>query len=637
MTAPSRYERRTGKPLDESRREMFRRIGRLGAKKTNRQRRLRNKVERAETIERGPKWDRKNPFRHLDRGKKFLRRAVAYAERAIDDTRNDEFNIWVRLAAERFLNDLERAKDDETAFRFSEEQGDRACRFMENLPHVEGKWPTPNIQLVDAQAFFLVNLFGFRVRDDAERRRFTTALFAVARKNAKSTLAAGIMLYVMCEEGEAGGQIYTAATTGDQAKIVFRIAKAMVEKSADLRNCYGIMAFALEIKRYATDSFFKYINAKASTQDGLNPQAFVLDELHAHKTHDLKNVLTDAAGSRGNPLFLYTTTEGFETPGPWPEERQFAKNILMGVVEADHYLAVIYSVDEEDKALGTKQDDDFDESKFRKANPLYDSNPILRDALRKLVIEVKQQPGKLGEFRIKRLNRQSSAAKTWIDILKWRQCDGPVDLQFLQGYPCWGAFDLASTADMAAWCLLWYAEGEWYCLVRYFVPQVQASQRAERRSVPYQAWIDAGHVIATEGDRIDYDVIAKVVMEDYRMFQPSKIAYDPWNAQQFVTNLTNEGLELEMFIQGPKSYNPAMQALDVAYKTLRLHHGGNPVLQWNAANLVPRYDVNLNMAPDKKRSADKIDGVCSVIMAFGLAAKDSGDDSGGFFEQPVAA
>jgi phage terminase large subunit-like protein len=566
---------------------------------------------------------------------RFVDRAIAYAKRAVADVKGSKHNVWMRLAARRFLDDLERSKLKQRPFFFDRKKAEHACGWVECLPHVEGKWNTPNIVLVDAQVFFIVNLFGFWTAPDV--RRFSVALFAVARKNAKSTLSAAIMLYIMCEEDEPGGQLYAAATTGDQAKVVWRIAKTMVERCFDLREKYEVEAYSLEIRRYPTSSFFKPINAKASTQDGLNPQAFVLDELHAHKTHDLMNVLRDAAGARRNPLFLYTTTEGFDTPGPWPEVRMFAQNVLRGL-EADHFFAAIFSLDEEDPKLGTTRDDDFDESKYVKANPLWDSNEILRRTVMALASEAKAMPGKIGEFRIKRLNRQSSAAKVWVDILRWKECGhGRLNPEDLVGMQCWGAFDLASTTDMAAWAMLFFDGKKYYVLLRYFVPRGEVDVRVKRRNVPYASWIESGWVTATEGNRIDYKVVKQAILDDVRMFNPVKIAYDPWNAQQLVTELTDEGLELEIFVQGPRSYHPAMQALDVAYNNGTFEHGGNPVLQWNAANLVPRYDVNLNMAPDRKRSADKIDGMCATLMTFGLAILDVDDGSSGFFKEPVAA
>lgn len=631
MKTPKKTSKRIGATTSKALSE----AGRRGARAYRRTLKAKRKLETPRSTPRGGRP--KNRFKAIREKKSaFVRRAIAYAKSAVADTKGARFNIWIRLAAKRFLDDLERAKRPNAPFKFDEAKAEYVCRWIECLPHVEGKWDPPTIVLADAQVFFLVNLFGFWTAPGV--RRFSVALFAVARKNAKSTLAAAIMLYIMCEEDEPGGQIYAAATTGDQARVVWRIAKAMVERCGDLRQMYGVEAYSLEIRRYETATFFKAINAKASTQDGLNPQAFVLDELHAHRTHDLMNVLRDAAGARVNPLFLYTTTEGFETPGPWPEVRVFAQNVLQGL-DADHFLAVIYSLDEEDRKLGTTQDDDFDETKWIKANPLYDVNPILRATIKRLAAEAKGMPGKLGEFRIKRLNRQSSAAKAWIDILKWKQCAGPKRLQpeDLVGMQCWAAFDLASTTDMCAWALLFWDGTNWYVLVRYFVPREAARQRAERRSAPYQSWIDAGWVTATDGDRVDYAVIREAILADIQMFNPIKIAYDPWNAQQLVTELTNEGVELEVFVQGPRSYHPAMQALDIAYNNGTLVHGGNPVLQWNAANLVPRYDVNLNMAPDRKRSADKIDGMCALLMAFGLAINEIDDGSAGFFSDPVTA
>ncbi len=53
------------------------------------------------------------------------------------------------------------------------------------------------------------------------------------------------------------------------------------------------------------------INAKSSTQDGLNPHLTVIDELHAHKDRSLFDVLRSATGARKNPLGWYITTAGY--------------------------------------------------------------------------------------------------------------------------------------------------------------------------------------------------------------------------------------------------------------------------------------------------------------------------------------
>jgi phage terminase large subunit-like protein len=548
--------------------------------------------------------------------------AEQYAAQAAKDRKGQ--GKYLRLAAKRFLADLKRAKRRKPPFTFSRWHANDACDYIEKLPHVEGVWEKDTIKLEPAQVFFVVALFGFRRHDGT--RRFTTALFAVARKNAKSTLAAGILLYCLCCEDEVGPQLLSAATTGDQARIVFNVAKRMVERMEDLREAFMLEPFKNAIARYDVGGTFKPINAKASTQDGLNPSALCFDELHAHKTRDLYDVLRSAAGARSNPLFLYTTTEGYESPGPWAEVRKFAFQVLDGVVEADHFLALYFALDDED--------DDFDESKWIKANPLLGVS-ISMDKMREYATEAKQQPGALAEFQIKRLNRRASAAEGWIDLRRWRRCDGPVDLDALAGARCWAALDLASTNDLCAWRLLWLVDGHYYTWGRRWVPQEAVSQRTERGTTPYADWVAQGWLEQTSGNVADYDLIEKQIFSDWERFQPRVVAFDSWNAASTANRLTSQGVQMLQFIQGPKSYNPAMKALDCAYRAKKLSHGGDPVLTWCASNLVPRYGENMNMAPDKKRSADKIDDMVALIMAFGVAEADIEEDISAFLNDPI--
>lgn len=552
--------------------------------------------------------------------------AIAYAEEAIADRRRTWACVWLRHAARRFLNDLRRSQGSRPKFTFSPRWANRACAFIETLPHVEEKWDTDTITLEPAQIFLVVQLFGFRI---PAGRRFTELLYAVARKNAKSTLAAAIMITCMCLEKVPGAQLMSAATTGSQARIVWSIAKKMIDARPDLKETFEIETFANTIVRYDTSSVFKPINSKASTQDGLNPSHVELDEIHAHKTADLLNVLRSAAGARGNPLWMYTTTEGYLNAGPWEDLRTFARQVLSGVLRADHFLALIYAIDDED--------DVFDEDKWIKANPLLTCNRRLFAEIQKLALNAKAMPSALAEFTIKRCNRAASTATGYVNLHRYNQNTGKVVLEELVGFPCWAALDLSSTTDMCSWCLLFLKDGRFYAFVRYWVPEDQVKQRTERRSVPYASWVTSGFIVQTEGERIDQSVIKAQVLDDAARYSPRKIGYDPWNAAAMANDLAAEGLPVEQFIQGPRSYHPAMKAFDVAYGTGRFVHGGNPVLRWNFSNLVARADVNDNLAPNKQRSADKIDGACCVIMAFGLAEADDTGDFDAFLNAPVVA
>lgn len=558
----------------------------------------------------------------------FTAIAIAYAEAALADRTRRWACRRLRSAARRFLTDLERAQGARPPFTFDWRWSQRACRFIETLPHVEEKWETDTLLLQPAQVFFVVQLFGFRGLDGA--RRYSEALYCVARKNAKSTIAAAILLACLCLENDPGAQILSAATTGDQARIIWAIAKRMVDATPALRASFNLGTYSKSIARYNTGSSFKSINAKASTQDGLNPSVTSLDEIHAHKTSDLLNVLRSAAGARGNPLWLFLTTEGYPNAGPWEDLRTFAEHVLDGVLRADHFLPLIYQLDDDD--------DELDATTWVKANPLIESNTRLKKQLGQLAENAKAMPSVMAEFVTKRCNRPASGAGGLVNLHKFTTRNGgTIADEELKKWPCWGSLDLASTTDMAALCTIFVLPDCIAVRMRYWVPADAVKQRSERRTVPYDSWVRQGFVIQTPGEVIDYSVIEAEIIAEYEMFGHKAFAYDPWNAAATANTLVEAGLPMQQFIQGPKSYHPAMQAFERAYLAGMLRHGGHPVLRWNAANLVARYDANMNSAPDRKRSKDKIDGVVTLIMSMGLAAADDSADFDKYLANVVSA
>jgi len=564
----------------------------------------------------------------LPEAKDYAAIAIAYAEQAFEAPTQGNYGRWMKLACRRFLDDLARCRGKDAPFKFNEAEANNACDFIEKLPHVEGAWDTPTITLHASDVFFLANLFGFRLQDGT--RRYTQALKAIARKNAKSTIAAAIGLYCETCEGENGPQVISAATTGVQARIVWGIARKMVDRTPLLREAFQLEGYANAIPCFMNGGTFRPINSKAKSQDGLNPSCSIMDEVHAHKDHDLINVIKSAAGARKNPLFLYTTTEGYENPaGPWAELRHFAKQVLLGVVVADHFLICIYALDDEDKAYGIKPDADFDEKAWIKANPLMEVNPLLLREMRKEAIEAKSMPSKLSEFRIKRLNRAANAADSWVNLIKWRECQGPVDFDYLKKFACYGGVDLASTRDLTSVRLFWFHGGRGYTKGWRFVPRSAILQRQERNLVPYGLWEGSGQLIVAGDEVTDYDAVAAKIEELNSLCDVRAWSYDPWNAKQTMAKLVEKGLNMVEFRQGAKSYHPAMQKLEALYIPGQINCGNDPVLNWCMSNLVARKDENQNLSPDRKRAPDKIDDACALLMAIG-AWVGNPDDSANF-------
>ena len=539
----------------------------------------------------------------------FTEKAIAYAENAQASKKQGK---WARLACKRFLNDLKRAKKKDCAFEFSEWHAEDVCIFVEKIPHVEGTWETRELQLHSSQVFFLVNIFGFRNKKTG-LRRFSNALWASGRKNGKSTLAAPIGLYCQFEEGENGAQIISAAPTGKQARIVFDYAKKMVKAEKDLADYYNIEPYANSIAGMSNGSSFKPFNAKADTLDGLNPHCVIIDEVHAHKDGNLINVLKSAAGARGNPLFLFVTTEGYiRGDSPWPERRMYLHQILSGAVEADHFFGIIFSIDDED--------DEFDESCWIKANPIMEVNPILLEKIREDAEEAKSIPSNMAEFRIKRLNRPSAAADSHINLHKWNEVKDNKSLDELQGHPCWFSLDLSATRDLTSIRGLWLVGDEYYTHGWRYIPKDGIHQQTAQGGNIYASWIEQGLLLETEGSTVNHQVITDKIVELYHRFQPIAVASDPWNATEVMRVLKDDHqIEVMPFRQGAESYHPAIKKFDETYYSCKLHHGCDPILQWCAANLVMRYNSNMNQSPDKRNSVNKIDDIVTLLMCFGIS------------------
>jgi phage terminase large subunit-like protein len=529
--------------------------------------------------------------------------------------RNKQVGRWVRLAAQRHLRDWKRSRRRNLPrwdYYFEKAEVNRVCGFVEELPHVEGEWDTPTLTLEPWQVFLLGVVFGWRRYSD-DKRRFNTAYVELARKNGKSFLSSAVALYCLCCEDEPGPQVKTAATTGDQARIVFDVAKKVVSHHTmgEFRAYFGLEGMANAVTCSASGGSIRPINAKASTQDGLNPHLAIIDELHAHKDRALFDVLKSARGARKNPLSWYITTAGYNVEGVCYEQRRLVTQILEGVVPGmDHYFGIIWTLD--------KGDDEFDPKVWPKANPNFGVS-VSPEEFAGYADEARLSPDSHAEFRTKRCNIWTSARDGWVNIDLWRRNTGEVDLDELEDVPAFLAADLASTTDMASVRLVWLVGDRVKTWGRYYLPEEAVEPRTMRGNVPYQRWAAEGRVIPTPGGVIDYAYIERDIKALCERFNVRELIFDPWNAKDLIQRLQEAGFPVIEFPQSVARFNSPMKELERRYRVGLLDHGNDPVLTWNASNLVSWTDPNGNVKPDKKRSPEKIDGMVTLIMALDRA------------------
>jgi phage terminase large subunit-like protein len=344
-------------------------------------------------------------------------------------------NRLVRVACERHLADLTSATG--RGFRFDRAAAQHAIDFFGFLRHSKGEWAGQTFELAPWQVFVVGCLFGWQQSDGL--RRFRTAYCAVPRKNGKSTLSAGIGLYLLVSDGEQGAEIYSAATSRDQARIVFDEAKRMVGSSPALQRRVGILINNLHVA--ATTSRFMPLSSDASTMDGLNVHGAIIDELHAHRNRHVVDVLETATGARRQPLLFEITTAGYDRHSICFEHHDYSIKVLEGTVPDDSWFAFIAAADEDDDWSAPEV--------WRKANPNFGLS-VKEDDLARKAEKAIALPGAQNAFRRMHLNEWTEQAERWIDVAAWDACDGLIDLDQLRGRPCFGGLDLSTTTDVTA-------------------------------------------------------------------------------------------------------------------------------------------------------------------------------------------
>ena len=514
----------------------------------------------------------------------------------------------VRLACERHLRDL--ADGAARGLRFDHVAARRAIDFFPMvLRHSKGQFAGEPFELLDWQKFVIGSIFGWKLGDV---RRFRTAFVSTARKNGKSTLEAGIGLKALIDEDEPGAEIYSAATTRDQARIVFSEAERMRLASPALRR--RITTTTNNLAVLGSASWFRPLSADASKMDGLNVFVALVDEVHEHPNAEVIEKLDTGMGARRQPLMYETTTAGVSRQSICYQHWDFSAKVLEGTVPsitADRWFAYIATVDD---------DDDWqDELAWRKANPSLGTLLRIED-LRAEVALAREMPSKQNSIRRLRLNQWTQQLVRWIDMDVWAKGNDAIDIDALRGRRCIGGLDLARVNDLSSLALLFppEAEGErWKVIWRHWCPGDDIVERSRRDRAPYTVWSDEGHLIATDGNTTDFKFIEDEILKLARIYDIRELAFDRTFAGEIVRNLMDEGLQMVEFGQGFLSMGPAAAEFSRKLLAGELQHGNDPVASWCASNVTVRTDPAGNEKPDKERSIERIDPIVALIMAVG--------------------
>jgi phage terminase large subunit-like protein len=569
---------------------------------------------------------------------------------------------FVRLAVQRHVNDL---KDGPTrGLIFREDKAYHAVKFFSFLKLWKGKeYKGKEFVLAPHRVFITWVLMGWYKTDGT--RRFRKAYDEEARKSSKTTYVGGIAAYFLIADGEESADVFCAAVKRDQAKLVWDNVKNLTKDTGFAKN---ITYLTNKLTIEATNSKCEPLSSDAKSLDGLDTHFASLDELHAHPSGEVYNLIDDSIGARRQPMIFVITTAGFNQTGVCYEMRDYLTKVLKGTIQDDSFFGIIFTLDtkkdwpdlkdkKEPMVEGEIREDDWtNEDIWVKAAPALigvtesgkkfgldeNGNPTpgymtkIEDMRDKCRI-AKQVPSEQNNFLTKRLNIWTQSENRWLDLALWDANNvRPVTEETCKGRACVGGIDLSSVSDLTVWGMLFRDELDKDLvdiLFRVWCPEARLFDTKNKYRDQYKAWEKAGYLTVTPGDAIDYDMIrGKIagytdvngiyVPGDKDIFKIQSISVDRgFQGYEFSQKLDLElgGTEKDPKVMacgmGWVSMNGPCQELERLLLLKKLNNGGNPIARFAADNVSVKINpTGGGKSPNKASSQGKIDPIVVILL-----------------------
>ena len=509
--------------------------------------------------------------------------------------------VYARLAAA--------TADTSGQYIFDEQRASRPIAFIERFcKHSKGEWAGQSISLELFQKAYIQALYGFIDRDTG-CRQYKESFFLVGRKNGKSTLLAGLALYMLTSDGEGGAEVYSTATKYAQARLLFDEAHNMIKQSP---------ALARHFRKRKNDLYyapamskFQPLARNSDTLDGLNASFVIMDELHGVKDRNLYEVMRQSQSARRQPLMIMITTAGTVRECIFDDMYTYAAAVADGAITDPHFLPILYELD--DRSEWT------DSTAWKKANPALGTIKKLDDLTAK-VERAKQNRNELSGVLCKEFNVRETVKTAWLSFDDINN-EQTFDLEVFRGAYCIGGVDLSITTDLTCASLLFMKRGDdrKYIVQMYWLPADRLQERVQQDKIPYDKWFDRGLLRLCAGNSINYSDVTQWFVETVKQYDlfPAWVYYDSYSARYFVEEMQMQGFNMVRCIQGAKTLSLPMQMLGADLQAHKVIYNNNPVLKWCLTNTGVQIDRNGNIVPIKNQSPkQRIDGTAALLDCY---------------------
>ncbi len=499
--------------------------------------------------------------------------------------------------------------DTNGQYIFDENLANRPIAFIERFcKQSKGEWAGQGICLELFQKAYIQALYGFVDRDTG-CRQYRESFFLVGRKNGKTTMLAGLALYMLTSDGEGGAEVYSTATKYAQARLLFDEAHNMIKQSP---------ALSKHFRKRKNDLYYDPAMAKfqplarnSDTLDGLNASFVIMDELHGVKDRNLYEVMRQSMSARRQAMLIMITTAGTVRECIFDDMYSYAASVADGALSDPHFLPILYELDDRSEWS--------DPVAWIKANPALGAIKKIDD-LQAKVDRAKQNRNELSGVLCKEFNVRETVKTAWLSFDDINN-ESTFDLEEFRGAYCIGGVDLSITTDLTCASLLLMKHGsdKKYITQMYWIPADRLTERVQQDKIPYDKWYERGLIRLCTGNTINYsDVTAWFceVVQKYELF-PAWVYYDSYSARYFVEEMQMQGFNMVRCIQGAKTLSLPMQMLGADLQAHKVIYGNNPVLKWCLTNTGVQTDRNGNIVPIKNQSPkQRIDGTAALLDCY---------------------
>lgn len=510
--------------------------------------------------------------------------------------------------------------------------------FCKLLKHREGRWAGQPLELNIEQKYIAACVLGFKMHDkelNLDVRYFREMVIFIARKWGKSTFISALADFLLICDGENSGQVWCLATQKSQASIVYESAKSFLKTSDVITPPHNPTKHwrtkrdrdNSEMILYPkTNSVMKVGGKNSNSQDGLNPSAVIIDELHAIKDRNTYDVFSSAAGARTQFLSIIISTFGFVREGIFDSIYERCKKVLNGKSK-ERLFPMIFKIDDED--------DPADRTCWIKANPSLGSHPTM-SYLEGEYKKALEDPAQMPSFLAKHLNRASNSSYSFFDLAAINKCAVDIKEEDFKALFAVGGVDIAETTDLCCASALIPVNGKFKLIQKYFIASARIEKNAKQDKMAYESFTNTNAEIEVcrellkicDGAMVKKSDITQWYIELSDKYEVIfwKIGYDRWHGSDWIDDMESNGFSKEdkegygvtfPVAQGAKSLSAPMKQTKVLFEDGLIEYDRhNGLFRWCCSNVSARLNPNNEIQPDKSKSRSRIDGYVSFLIAY---------------------